>query len=411
MITDFFRNRKLRKRHKELRNTVREILAADDDILSATGKEQYQALQSEIRETGKTDARQIGILEKKLSVLYDKKEFRYVMRGFLDVLAVALAVAFGIRGLFLQPFKIPTSSMQPTLFGIHYIDEKESEEHTGAVTKLFRPYGASRAQIIAQENGEYREGSFTFSRSVAELLMILFAPSECYLAASKVLQGNEWYILPGHDVASNIYRYLDHNPEKRTFKQGETVFDGWLGSGDHLFVDRVSLHFKPLERGEVFIFNTETLRTLHDGRSLPGYYYIKRIAGIGGDTLKIRDNILYIRPKGDTEFHRADELSPKMKKLYSFRGGYQGHAPLGLLKDGVEFTVPENCYFAMGDNTMNSLDSRMWNVVPHRNIIGRPLNIFWPVSRRWGFVDRLEPLDVPTVYPEKSTQPTAMRLQ
>ena len=410
-LRNLWNNRTLRKRHKELRVTVRELLAFDDDILSEEEKERYRALQAEIRETSKTDARNIEILEKKLAKLHDRKEFRYVMRNFLDVLAVALAVAFGIRGLFMQPFKIPTSSMQPTLFGIHYVDAKEAEPYTGFMTKLFRPLGASRAKIVAQNDGIFREGGIRENRSLVSVLFSLVNPAEFYIAATRVMIGGDWYCLPGHDVVNNIYRYLDLDPQNRTFRKGETVMDGWVSSGDHLFVDRISLHYRPLQRGEIFIFNTENLHTLYDGLPLAGYYYIKRIAGIGGDTLKIVDNVLYIRPKGEKEFRRADELCPQMKTLYSFRGGYQGHAPLGLLADEQEITVPEKCYFALGDNTNNSLDSRMWGVVPHRNIIGRPFNIFWPVSRRWGFVDRLSPLDCATRFPKKSTQPTAMRLQ
>ena len=410
-LQTLWNNRKLRKRHKELRVTVRELLAFDDDILSDADKEAYQALQAEIKQTSKTDARNIEILEKKLDKLHNRKDFRFVMRNFLDVLAVALAVAFGIRGLFLQPFKIPTSSMQPTLFGIHYVDEKESAPYTGFMTKLFRPLGSSRAQIQTTEESVYQEGGIMENRSLIKALFSVLTPSEFYIASTRVMVGSEWHTLPGHDVVNNIYRYMDHDPQNRTFRKGETVMDGWVSSGDHLFVDRISLHYRPLKRGEIFIFNTENLRTLYDGLPLAGYYYIKRIAGIGGDTLKIVDNILYIRPKGETEFRRADELCPEMKKIYSFRGGYQGHAPLGLLADGQEITVPEKCYFALGDNTNNSLDSRMWGVVPHRNIIGRPFNIFWPISRRWGFVDRLAPLDCATEFPEKSTQPKAMRLQ
>ena len=410
-LQTLWNKRKLRKRHKELRVTVRELLAFDDDILTDADKEAYQALQAEINQTSKTDGRSIEILEKKLDKLHNRKDFRFVMRNFLDVLAVALAVAFGIRGLFLQPFKIPTSSMQPTLFGIHYVDDKESAPYTGFMTKLFRPLGSSRAQIRASEESVYQEGGIMENRSLLKALFSVLTPSDFYIEATRVMLGSEWHTLPGHDVVNNIYRYMDHDPQNRTFGKGETVMDGWVSSGDHLFVDRISLHYRPLKRGEIFIFNTENLRTLYDGLPLSGYYYIKRIAGIGGDTLKIVDNILYIRPKGETEFRRADELCPEMKKIYSFRGGYQGHAPLGLLADGQEITVPEKCYFALGDNTNNSLDSRMWGVVPHRNIIGRPFNIFWPVSRRWGFVDRLAPLDCATEFPEKSTQPKAMRLQ
>jgi signal peptidase I len=221
--------------------------------------------------------------------------------------------------------------------------------------------------------------------------------------------GRKYYSLPG-----NIRQVADYaNPAGRTeFAAGDTLGGGYMTLGDHLFVERFSLYLKPPARGDVMVFNTENLSVGNTSLSAAsGYYYIKRIAGIGGDTLKIVDNVLYIRPKGEKEFRRADELCPQMKKIYSFRGGYQGHAPLGLLADEQEITVPEKCYFALGDNTNNSLDSRMWGVVPHRNIIGRPFNIFWPISRRWGFVDRLPPLDCATVFPQKSTQPKAMRLQ
>ena len=154
------------------------------------------------------------------------------------------------------------------------------------------------------------------------------------------------------------------------------------------------------------------------GSRIPGYYYIKRVAGLPGDTLRIRDNVLYIKPKGEKEFRRADEFSDSFRKICSGKGGYQGHSPLGLLagKDGnknesVDYTVPENSYFALGDNTNNSMYSRFWGPVPHRNLIGRPLNVFWPVSRRWGLADSPEPLDCPTVFPQDSRQPTAMRRQ
>ena len=314
-LQTLWNNRKLRKRHKELRVTVRELLAFDDDILTDADKEAYQALQAEIKQTSKTDARSIEILEKKLDKLHNRKDFRFVMRNFLDVLAVALAVAFGIRGLFLQPFKIPTSSMQPTLFGIHYVDEKESAPYTGFMTKLFRPLGSSRAKIQATEESVYQEGGIMENRSLLKALCSVLTPSEFYLAATRVIVGSEWHTLPGHDVVNNIYRYMDNDPQNRTFAKGETVMDGWVSSGDHLFVDRISLHYRPLKRGEIFIFNTENLRTLYDGLPLAGYYYIKRIAGIGGDTLKVVDNILYIRPKGETEFRRADELCPEMKKI------------------------------------------------------------------------------------------------
>ncbi len=50
----------------------------------------------------------------------------------------------------------------------------------------------------------------------------------------------------------------------------------------------------------------------------------------------------------------------------------------------------------MGDNSRNSLDSRYWGTVPRKNIVGKALFIFWPISRRWGLTDRAEPIQRPT---------------
>ncbi len=50
----------------------------------------------------------------------------------------------------------------------------------------------------------------------------------------------------------------------------------------------------------------------------------------------------------------------------------------------------------LGDNSRNSLDSRYWGTVPRKNIVGKALFIFWPISRRWGLTDRKGPIDTTT---------------
>ena len=57
----------------------------------------------------------------------------------------------------------------------------------------------------------------------------------------------------------------------------------------------------------------------------------------------------------------------------------------------------------LGDNTKFSADSRMWGVVPRRNIVGRPIIIFWPFSRRWGLPDRADALPMKTAPAEYNT--------
>ena len=375
-LTAWYKRRKAEKRRKNLLGSVRGTLHQDDDILSADDKEKLKALEQEI---GSAGADRLDSLEKRFAALAGAGTFRYAMRNLLDVVIVAVSVAFGIRALFLQPFQIPTGSMQPTLFGKHYIDRVESEPYTGVLTAWYRRIFASRIRLEA-------------GNSARDIRSNGASPE---------------------DVASAA-RYLDKDFMNGEAEPHSVICDGWSSSGDHLFVDRVSLHFKPFRRGEIFIFNTEGITDPATGRALPGFFYIKRLVGMPGDTLKIENGMLYIRPQGEESFRPATDFADVFRRIYSGKGGYHGHIPGGLLETGAEYTVPAGCYFALGDNSRNSLDSRYWGPVPRRNIIGRALNVFWPVSRRWGMIDRLEPLDVPSGEPHPGVpggQTPAMRLQ
>lgn len=315
------------------------------------------------------------------------------IREFLDVLAVALMVAFGIRALFFQPFQIPTSSMQPTLYGIHYIDTARARAADG-VLPLFGRLG---------NIGNYL--AFACRSARLELESPCRMGMELYPHKSWGIFDNT--ILPLGDISASlpgtpgkVAEYADLHPGK--YLQGK-ILDGFLSSGDHLFVNRLSLHLREPQRGDVMVFSTEGITGPGGDRpSDSGDYYIKRLVGLPGDTLKIRNDVLYIKPEGEEKFVPAYELSPRMKKLYSGQGGYQGHSNLipgmsyFLRHAGEEYKVPADNYFMLGDNTRFSADSRVWGPVPRRNLIGRPAIVFWPFSRRWGTVDRLEPLDVPT---------------
>lgn len=385
-MLSYFKLRKLRKELKEVRLAARRRLISDDDILSDDKKAALKTIFEEASAVNRSDAAAMDSFVRsrssKLNALADVHGNKRKLRNFLDVLAVAFAVAFGIRALYLQPFKIPTSSMQPTLFGIHYVDRKGFAEHNGAAANLLKiPYLAVRpAHLKIEEDGEFKA----------------YQPARKFgLFDETTLQiGNRVYTLPG--TINQVARYLDLE-RRQEFKKDEVPADGWLSTGDHLFVDRVSIHYLPPRRGDVIVFTTEGIKS--PTQPLGGYYYIKRLAGLPGDTLKIVDRVLYIKPKGATEFKPATAFSDKFKRLYSMEGGYQGHIASELLGPGLELVVPENMFFALGDNTSNSLDGRNWGFIPRKNMIGRALNIFWPLSRRWGLVDTKPALSGKTVLP------------
>ena len=398
MLLKLIRKRKFKKHLKELLNSTIYRLDCDDDILDGKTKQELQTVRAELKDLisrcDPAESKAVSSCEARLERLMPKNDLSRKIRNFLDVLVVACTVAGGIRALYIQPFRIPTSSMQPTLFGIHYIDREASKPFLGPLTRMMMPIQASAAKVQVKSDGllstEYRMRSKNLISTVSDFHI-----------------GPDVYTVPG-DYLAQVLRYL---PKPKSFyREGDIFCDGWLSTGDHVFVERFSLFFRPFKRGDVIVFNTENISS--PTQPLGGYYYIKRLVGLPGDTLQISDNILMIRPKGEKEFRPAWEFSDAFKKVYSLKGGYQGHKADGLLSLGGELTVPDGHYFALGDNTNFSLDGRNWGFIPRRNMVGLAVMIFWPISRRWGIVDTKGPLDTPTVMPsEPFFQPAAMSMQ
>lgn len=399
----FSKKDKLRNELKKLKIHARHTLIVDDDILSDKQKEFLRKVEKAPEDC---DLNSVEAMEKTLNecrssygdILPPQKNAW--IREYLDVIAVAVAVAFGIRALFLQPFKIPTSSMQPTLFGIHYI-AKDGQVNP-LLGKVSPPldymfFSAERAKLIVEKPGSL-SGDNLYEVFQQRNRFGIFPYTSFKI-------DDVGYSLPGAWPKVNEYTGLVRNfdeigriIDRVDYKKGEVLCNGWLSSGDHLFVDRFSHLLVGLKRGDIVVFNTENI--YHDGKALAknGYYYIKRLAGLPGDTLKIVNNMVYVRPEGESDYRLISEFSPKFKKIYSGQGGYHGHWNISSVNDlsGNGFKVPPDSYFMLGDNSRNSLDSRYWGTVPRKNIVGKAMFIFWPFSRRWGITDRQGPVNVRT---------------
>ena len=377
----FFDERKRKKYAKNLSALRR----SQDDLLPGPEKERFDAIIREL--VSEPDPRRaVAAAEKAMRSVDLHGNFGW-LRNLLDLLLVVGAVAFGLRGLFFQPFRIPTSSMQPTLYGIHY-RTKLPEWPSFLKAVLF---GAREARAVIKQGGEITSVSCTPG---------IFDSCTLHI-------GSEKYELPGD--LRQVVSYADLAPG-RVFAPGETLADGDLVIGDHLFVERFSIYFKEPARGDVMVFTTDGLFSA-DGKPLAengGAYYIKRIAAIPGDTVKLENNQLFVRPKNADSFFPVQKLDSRFGKVYSRKGGYQGHNSEmnGMIRFGATpYTIPENRYFMLGDNSLFSGDSRFFGPVPRKNLVGRAFLVFWPLSRRIGLADQPKPLDVPTGSPRGATFP------
>lgn len=115
--------------------------------------------------------------------------------------------------------------------------------------------------------------------------------------------------------------------------------------GNHLIVNRVPYYYRDPIQGEIIVFNFE------------GQYLIKRVIGVPGDTINIIDDKIYLNGE------KLDESSylEEGMKTYLFAG-----SPIQF-----PYTVPDNSYFVLGDNRINSRDSRVFGAISREDIIAK----------------------------------------
>lgn len=123
-------------------------------------------------------------------------------------------------------------------------------------------------------------------------------------------------------------------------------------NGHYLIVDELSYQFTEPERGSVLIFKYPLD---------PKKYFIKRIIGLPGETVKIENGIVFIINSENPEGFKLEEPYVTLTK-----------------NDTLTTKVPEKEYFVMGDNRSGSLDSRYWGTLGEKFIIGRPIVRLYP---------------------------------
>jgi signal peptidase I len=366
----------------------------------------------------------------------------------VEFFVVAAIVILGLRAYFVQPFKIPTNSMWPTYYGkTHEIDPPGQSQGLATKIWRFATLGAWHYQVNAPAEGELKVPVFpnrtlAFTQVPGRTFVVFPTTERQY----QVSVGGETasITVPGAGTSSEDFRMesllndlivrqgkygswsellyaversgqvestiMNVNiggraMEQRVYwiptglklKRGEPALSFDILTGDLLFVDRLTYNFFPPKVGQGFVFKTENIKSnemLDPAGEQIQQYYIKRLVGVPGDKLEIRKPAQVAADGGQSTAGAKDgqlfrngqpiDGAAAFGKNSRKEGTYPGYAADGLLSFGQVVDVPANSYFAMGDNSPLSKDSRFWGFVPDKDVVGRPLFIYYPLTKRWG---------------------------
>ncbi|MCL2659279.1 MAG: signal peptidase I [Acidobacteriaceae bacterium] len=159
--------------------------------------------------------------------------------------------------------------------------------------------------------------------------------------------------------------------------------------GDFLLVDKqvastdqanYLLPPAPIRHGEIVVFHYPVDPSMH---------LIKRVVGLPGDHLRLRDGHLYVNGAPVSEPYAmylpsgADNFRDNFPRLQNADPNIDSHWWIRMrrLIDNGELIVPEDCYFVLGDNRNQSEDSRYWGFVPREAIVGSPVVIYFSLRQ------------------------------
>lgn len=408
--------KKLRKIAKELLHSANKIYHYRKDVIPEGRLDELEKAVNEVHSQlkAKDEVRleaALGRLDGLLKKIGGKMYPKTFWNDNIEVALVAAIIVIGIRTFFFQPFIIPTNSMYPTYSGMNAVIYEQGEGEPGALNKLFRlaTLGARHKSIVAETGGR------------VELPFLGFAPDGKPHFFAEPVKGRKFFLIPTtrakftifvdgqpHSVtvpmefASEMNGVLDKafdvkgsnlkqipGNEKYTLLQlseevetGDDLLRFDITLGDALFVDRMSYHFRKPKAGEPFVFRTDDIQQ-EIGRfsgDFTNKYYIKRLAGVEGETLEIRDGVLLVdgEPRDEVEAFGRNARR---------EGEYKGYINENLLAEDRQLKIPNDTFVALGDNSGNSLDSRYWGFVPEKAVIGKAFFIYFPFTSRWGLAE------------------------
>jgi len=177
----------------------------------------------------------------------------------------------------------------------------------------------------------------------------------------------------------------------QAFEIPSSSMEDTLLIGDHVFVNRVQFAPKTNWIGPLLPYRDvhfqDIVVFLHPDPAQAGIYVVKRIIGVPGDRIHLRNGVVFrngVALKEPYINHDSDTFDPYRNEFPSVPASPDDPnitaywaVDLKSYIQGDDLVVPPGHYFAMGDHRGVSLDSRYWGFIPKENIIGRPMFIYW----------------------------------
>ena len=241
-----------------------------------------------------------------------------------------------------MPFVIPTGSMQPTLHGINYYYSGQKLEDK-LLSPIEKPSKIRRGLEALYYGRSYVDTPLLNLKNpiettntldiVTNLLGLPFLQNFVTL-----YEDDKKIFFPG---IVDTLRAAVYNADS----QKNQHIKGHVEVGDFLLVNRWSYYFKKPRRGDIVVFSTSSLK--YRNENLRGVFYVKRLVGTGGDTLRIdKENQTWLKTENSTKFEKIQIIEPRLKKLFSKRNGYKGHSTRELKLQKSSLAIKGKIYEA-----------------------------------------------------------------
>ena len=354
----YWKRRRLAKEAKELVHHARHVRAMREDVADPAALAALDAARDAVEAAWKAwDRAALDAAAERLGDAAQAVEPPRPMSGLrsnLEVLVVTAAIVMAIRCFFVQPFRIPTGSMQPTLYGVkiarqtapHWYDRPPLSFVSWAL------FGEGYVEVRAKTTG-------TVSPSTRE------TPA-----------GDGYYVY----VDTVPHKVRDVSLEQGHLrvkggdfvKRGDVMWSGRVTLGDFVLVNRVAYNFRRPRRGDIIVFETRGIAA-----QMRGDFYIKRLVGLPGERIRIDPPHLVVDDRP------IEEPFPFRRLLHDpDYHGYESNGRLMSPASSIDLAADE--FLPFGDNTRSSFDGRYFGGVKIENLVGPSFAVYWPFSRRWG---------------------------